>query len=104
MAGIDNIRSGQTLSTSTRSSVRNENTTTSGSDSAKKSSVAQDAVSLSSQGKAMGEMHNQMVSQPSFDQAKVAAIKEAIANGSYTVDPEKLASNMMKFEKELGGM
>ncbi|NOH81316.1 flagellar biosynthesis anti-sigma factor FlgM [Vibrio sp. RE86] len=104
MAGIDNIRSGQTLSTSTRSSVRNENTTTSGSDSAKKSSVAQDAVSLSSQGKAMGEMHNQMVSQPSFDQAKVAAIKEAIANGSYTVDPEKLADNMMKFEKELGGM
>lgn len=104
MAGIDNIRSGQSLSTSTRSSVRNENTTTSGSDSAKKSSVAQDAVSLSSQGKAMGEMHNQMVSQPSFDQAKVAAIKEAIANGSYTVDPEKLADNMMKFEKELGGM
>lgn len=104
MAGIDNIRSGQTLSTTTRSSVRNENTTTSGSDSAKKSSVAQDAVSLSSQGKAMGEMHNQMVSQPSFDQAKVAAIKEAIANGSYTVDPEKLADNMMKFEKELGGM
>jgi len=104
MAGIDNIRSGQTLSTTTRSSVRNDNSTTSGSDSAKKSAVAQDAVSLSSQGKAVGEMHNQMVSQPSFDQAKVAAIKEAIANGSYTVDPEKLADNMMKFEKELGGL
>jgi negative regulator of flagellin synthesis FlgM len=49
-------------------------------------------------------MHNQMVSQPSFDKAKVAAIKEAIANGSYSVDPEKLADNMMKFEKELGGL
>lgn len=104
MAGIDNIRPGQTLSTTTRSSVRNDNSTTSGSDSTKKSTVAQDAVSLSSQGKAVGEMHNQMVSQPSFDQAKVAAIKEAIANGSYTVDPEKLADNMMKFEKELGGL
>ncbi|NVD07213.1 flagellar biosynthesis anti-sigma factor FlgM [Vibrio sp. JPW-9-11-11] len=104
MAGIDNIRSGQPLSTSTRSSVRNESSPTSGSDSAKKSSVAQDAVSLSSQGKAMGEMHTQMAAQPSFDQAKVAAIKEAIANGSYTVNPEKLADNMMKFEKELGGL
>ncbi|KGY13445.1 flagellar biosynthesis anti-sigma factor FlgM [Vibrio tubiashii] len=104
MAGIDNIRSGQTLSTTTRSSVRNESSPTSGSDSAKKSEVAQDAVSLSSQGKAVGEMHNQMVSQPSFDKAKVAAIKEAIANGSYTVDPDKLASNMMKFEKEFGGL
>ncbi len=104
MAGIDNIRSGQTLSTSTRSSVRNESSPTSNSDSAKKSDVAQDAVSLSSQGKAVGEMHNQMVSQPSFDKAKVAAIKEAIANGSYNVDPQKLADNMIKFEKELGGL
>lgn len=104
MAGIDNIRSGQTMTTSTnRSSVRNDNQTSS-SESAKKSTVAQDSVSLSSQGKAVGEMHSQMASQPSFDKAKVAAIKEAIANGSYTVDPEKLADNMMKFEKELGGL
>ncbi|KJY81718.1 flagellar biosynthesis anti-sigma factor FlgM [Vibrio galatheae] len=104
MAGIDNIRSGQTLSTTTRSSVRGDSSPTSSSGSAKKSSVAQDAVSLSSQGKAVGEMHNQMVSQPSFDKAKVAAIKEAIANGSYSVDPERLAENMMKFEKEFGGL
>lgn len=104
MAGIDNIRSGQTLTTSTnRSSVRNDNQAST-TDSTQKSSVAQDSVSLSSQGKAVGEMHTQMASQPSFDKAKVAAIKEAIANGSYTVDPEKLADNMMKFEKELGGL
>lgn len=42
-----------------------------------------------------------MASKPAFDAAKVAAIKEAIANGSYRVDPEKLADNMMKFENEL---
>ena len=40
---------------------------------------------------------------PSFDSAKVAAIKDAIANGSYVVDPEKLADSMIKFENELGG-
>jgi negative regulator of flagellin synthesis FlgM len=44
-----------------------------------------------------------MAATPSFDTAKVAAIKEAIANGSYIVDAEKLADNMIKFEKELGG-
>ena len=104
MAGIDNIRSGQTLSTSARSSVRTERNSTNSAESAKKPEVAQDAVSLSPQGKAVGEMHNQMASQPSFDKAKVAAIKEAIANGSYNVDPQKLADNMMKFEKELGGL
>ncbi|WP_428775397.1 flagellar biosynthesis anti-sigma factor FlgM [Vibrio sp.] len=103
MAGIDNIRPGQTIATSTRSSARSDSSAKS-SESAPKSQAAHDAVSLSDHGKAMGEMHNQMVSQPSFDKAKVAAIKEAIANGSYTVDPEKLADNMMKFEKELGGL
>ncbi|WP_367971261.1 flagellar biosynthesis anti-sigma factor FlgM [Vibrio scophthalmi] len=104
MVGIDNIRSGQTLTTSTRSAPRSSDTTSSSTSTsaAKTSSTPQDAVSLSSAGKAVGEMHNQMVSQPSFDQAKVAAIKEAIANGSYSVDPEKLADNMIKFEKELG--
>ncbi|CAM2799068.1 MULTISPECIES: flagellar biosynthesis anti-sigma factor FlgM [Vibrio] len=102
MAGIDNIRSGQTVTTSTRNTARNESSP-SATDSAKKSEVAQDSVSLSQQGKAVGEMHTQLASQPSFDQAKVAAIKEAIANGSYSVDPQKLADNMIKFEKELGG-
>lgn len=103
MAGIDNIRTGQALTTSNRSSVRNDNSTTATDSSPKKSSVAQDAVSLSTLGKAVGEMHNQMASLPSFDKAKVEAIKEAIANGSYSVNPEKLADNIMKFEKELGG-
>ncbi|WP_194437053.1 flagellar biosynthesis anti-sigma factor FlgM [Vibrio fluminensis] len=102
MAGIDNIRAGQTLTSSTRASRSNDSSVQSSSPS-KSNSVAQDAVSLSSEGKAVGEMHKQMASQPSFDQAKVAAIKEAISNGSYTVDAEKLASNMIKFEKELGG-
>lgn len=105
MAGIDNIRSGQTLTTTNRNPARSESnsSSSSSSDAVSRSSRNQDAVSLSTQGKAIGEMHNQMVSQPSFDNAKVAAIKEAIANGSYKVDPEKLADNMIKFEKELGG-
>lgn len=101
MAGIDNIRSGQQLPSAARSSVRNESNSASRSEASKSPEQASDAVSLSSQGKAVGEMHNQMVSEPSFDRAKVAAIKEAIANGSYTVNPEKLADNMIKFEKEL---
>ncbi|AQP35573.1 flagellar biosynthesis anti-sigma factor FlgM [Vibrio anguillarum] len=104
MAGIDNIRSGQTLTTTNRSNARTEsNASPSTSGSVTRSPQNQDAVSLSTQGKAIGEMHNQMVSQPSFDSAKVAAIKDAIANGSYRVDPERLADNMIKFEKELGG-
>ncbi|MCL9777433.1 flagellar biosynthesis anti-sigma factor FlgM [Vibrio methylphosphonaticus] len=104
MAGIDNIRSGQTLTTTSRAPARSEASTSSSSAPVSQSSAKQDAVTLSQGGKAIGQMHQQMASQPSFDTAKVAAIKEAIANGSYTVDPEKLADNMIKFEDELGGL
>ena len=49
-------------------------------------------------------MNSQLASQPSFDKAKVDAIKQAIADGSYTVDPEKLAQSIIQFEKELGNL
>ncbi|MBY8161596.1 flagellar biosynthesis anti-sigma factor FlgM [Vibrio fluvialis] len=105
MAGIDNIRSGNSLATTNRAPARSEsNASSSTSGSVRQSSGPQhDAVSLSSQSRALGEMHNEMASKPSFDSAKVDAIKEAIANGSYVVDADKLADNMIKFEKELGG-
>ncbi|QIL84898.1 flagellar biosynthesis anti-sigma factor FlgM [Vibrio sp. HDW18] len=105
MAGIDNIRAGQSLNTTNRTHLRSSDASSSSSQSGAtlRSSVSgQDAVSLSLQSKAIGEMHHEMASRPSFDSAKVAAIKEAIANGSYVVDPDKLADNMIKFEKELG--
>ncbi|MDE1514468.1 MAG: flagellar biosynthesis anti-sigma factor FlgM [Shewanella sp.] len=105
MAGIDNIRAGQSLNTTNRTNLRSSDASSSSSQSGatlRSSASGQDAVSLSLQSKAIGEMHHEMASRPSFDSAKVAAIKEAIANGSYVVDPDKLADNMIKFEKELG--
>ncbi|MBY7731748.1 MULTISPECIES: flagellar biosynthesis anti-sigma factor FlgM [Vibrio] len=105
MAGIDNIRSGQTLTTTNRSAARSDSSSqASRSDVAAKSPTSKDAVSLSQQSKAIGQLQQDMAAQPSFDTVKVAAIKEAIANGSYTVDPEKLADNMIKFENELKGL
>lgn len=106
MAGIDNIRSGQSMtSSSTRDSSRSEARSTGNTKSTEKQSTVrnEDAVSLSQQSKDIGKMHNQMAARPTFDSAKVAAIKEAIANGSYSVDPEKLADNIIKFEHELRG-
>ncbi|ASI97114.1 flagellar biosynthesis anti-sigma factor FlgM [Vibrio rotiferianus] len=100
MAGIDNIRSGQIMTTTSRSPARSDSSTTTSTES-KKSTVAQDAVSLSKQGKAVSQMHQDLAASPAYDSAKVAAIKDAIANGSYKVDPEKLADNMIKFENEL---
>ncbi|EGR0620601.1 flagellar biosynthesis anti-sigma factor FlgM [Vibrio parahaemolyticus] len=103
MAGIDNIRSGQMMSTTSRSPARNDSSATSSATESKKAPAQQDAVSLSQQSKAVSKLQKDMAASPAYDSAKVAAIKEAIANGSYRVDPEKLADNMIKFENELQG-
>ncbi|NLS11633.1 flagellar biosynthesis anti-sigma factor FlgM [Vibrio sp. SM6] len=102
MAGIDNIRSGQLFNTNNRPSARADSSASHSTASRDvKTTAGQDSVSLSSQGKAMGQLQQSMAATPAFDAAKVAAIKEAIANGSYQVDPERLADNIMKFENEL---
>jgi negative regulator of flagellin synthesis FlgM len=103
MAGIDNIRTGQPMTTS-RGSARTESGASNANSATGSKASSSDSVSLSQQSKAIGQLHQEMATQPSFDGAKVAAIKEAIANGSYKVDPEKLADNMMKYENELGGL
>lgn len=107
MAGIDNIRSGQSLATNTRTTARADTqskTPLTQQDTKTSQTTQQDAVSLSAQGKAIGGVQSDFATNPSFDSAKVASIKEAIANGSYVVDAEKLAENMIRFEKELGGL
>ncbi|MDA9557183.1 flagellar biosynthesis anti-sigma factor FlgM [Vibrio sp.] len=103
MAGIDNIRPGQSAGTQSGHMVRNEQKHHNIEKREASISTNSDAVSLSQQGKVIDQMHSNLVSQPSFDQAKVSAIKDAIANGSYKVDADLLAKNIMKHEKEFSG-
>nr|WP_086941137.1 flagellar biosynthesis anti-sigma factor FlgM [Thaumasiovibrio occultus] len=105
MASIDQLRGGPNIAT-TRSN--SERVTSAKSDNASTVSTPRapqsDAVSLSDQGRSVGQMHQQLAAEPSFDEAKVASIKAAIANGSYTIDADRLASNMLRFEDELRGL
>ena len=39
--------------------------------------------------------------RPPFDQARVEAIRGAIANGNYHVDPQRLAQNFMRIESDI---
>ena len=69
--------------------------------SAQTSPLQKDAVSLSHHSKGVDQLRQQLATTtPSFDHNKVAAIKAAIANGSYSVNPERLADNIIKFEDE----
>ncbi|MGF1690325.1 flagellar biosynthesis anti-sigma factor FlgM [Photobacterium kagoshimensis] len=107
MANIDQLRGGQHIPTA-RSNQTKAGSASSDAPTATAAPssprVNNDAVSLSAQGKAVGQIHQQLAAEPSFDSAKVAEIKQAIADGSYKVDAEKLASNMTKFEDELRGI
>ncbi|ODP99729.1 MULTISPECIES: flagellar biosynthesis anti-sigma factor FlgM [Salinivibrio] len=104
MASIDQLRGNQQPLTTTRNSG-NQNKTQEAQGSAvreqQRTTSQDDAVSLSHQSREIGKMNQQMASEPYFDSAKVAEIKQAIANGSYKVDADKLAANMMRFENDL---
>ncbi|HIF9079334.1 flagellar biosynthesis anti-sigma factor FlgM [Photobacterium damselae] len=103
MAGIDQLRQNSQAMTTMRSQQQkvNDNASSTNNTTASTTPPQHDEISLSAQGKAVGQIHQQLATEPSFDADKVAKIKEAISNGSYKVDPDKLASNIMKFESEL---
>jgi len=39
---------------------------------------------------------------PSVDQARVNAVRSSLADGSYVVQPERIADNLLKMEQSLG--
>lgn len=57
--------------------------------------AAGDNVSLSSQAQALGRLEQAVQKSSDVDEAKVAAIRQAIAEGRYQVDSNKIAERML---------
>ncbi|NKF50195.1 flagellar biosynthesis anti-sigma factor FlgM [Shewanella sp. WXL01] len=68
------------------------------------SAVKGDSVSITSQAQGLQSAQSKMAALPDVDQAKIAEIKQAISEGRYKVDPEKLAANIASFEAQLDGL
>ncbi|MCT8987244.1 flagellar biosynthesis anti-sigma factor FlgM [Shewanella phaeophyticola] len=66
--------------------------------------VKTDSVSITSQAQQLQGAQTKMAALPEVDQKKVDEIKQAISEGRYKVDPEKLAANIASFEAELSGL
>jgi len=66
--------------------------------------VKTDYVSITPQAQELQSVQSKMASLPEIDQKKVAEIKQAISEGRYKIDPEKLAANIASFESELSGL
>lgn len=54
-----------------------------------------DNVSLSRQAQAMGRLESALKTSPEVNEAKVAALRQAIADGSYQVNSERIAERML---------
>ncbi|EAQ98467.1 flagellar biosynthesis anti-sigma factor FlgM [Congregibacter litoralis] len=72
--------------------------------SAKDAASVSDGESVSITGTAteLLSLENQLKALPGVDQARVDSIREAISNGSYSVDPERIVDSLLKSEVELG--
>ena len=65
-----------------------------------KSSTA-DTVSLSDNAVQLGKLDNSVVAAPVVDTQRVEQVKQAISNGTYEIDAEKVADKLMQFESIL---
>ncbi len=63
--------------------------------SSKAGATPQDSVSLSQQAHAMSKVEAQAMQSKDVDEAKVAAIRQALADGSYVVDSQSVANKML---------
>jgi len=67
------------------------------------SAPRQDAVSLTQQAQQLNKLHRRAEQDTGVDADKVARIKKAIADGSYSVDAERLAAKIAHFESDMFG-
>jgi negative regulator of flagellin synthesis FlgM len=65
---------------------------------------AGDQVSLTPEAQQLRNLEQQVAAQPVVDTQKVEAVKQSLANGSFEINPDRIAGKMMSLERALGGM
>lgn len=64
--------------------------------------AGQDLLSLTVEAETVQGLHKQLAATPDVDTARVAAIRQQLAEGSYKLDPGCVATAMLRFEGQLG--
>lgn len=60
-----------------------------------------DKVSLTGDASRLQELERQLESQPVVDSQRVDAVRSAVENGTFEVNPERIAEKMMSLEQAL---
>jgi len=66
-------------------------------------SGSRDTISLTGTAQHLRSLEQGLAQQPIVDTQRVEATKQAIENGSYQIDPSRIASKMMDLERALYG-
>jgi negative regulator of flagellin synthesis FlgM len=66
-------------------------------------SAGLDTVSLTGTAQHLRSLEQSLASQPVVDTQKVEATRQAIENGSYQIDPNRIANKMISLERALSG-
>ncbi len=70
------------------------------SNAAEKAPASGETVQLSPAAQQLQQASEKLRDTPEVDEARVARLRQAIADGSYQVDPQRLAAKMLAFETE----
>ena len=62
---------------------------------------AADLLNLTGRARELKALEHELAREPAFDQARVDAIKQSIAQGTYQVDPQRIADKLLALEYQL---
>ncbi|NYZ64337.1 flagellar biosynthesis anti-sigma factor FlgM [Luteimonas deserti] len=72
-------------------------------DKAVEAAAPADSLRLTGEATGLQALQRDLATKPAFDEAKVNALRESIASGSYKVDAEAIASRMLDLDARLAG-
>ena len=63
-----------------------------------------ESVHITDSARALAALSQAVQSTPEVDAGRVATLQQAIANGNYSIDSDRIAARMLQVEQDLGGV
>jgi negative regulator of flagellin synthesis FlgM len=99
--GIDLNGSGSSIGTTRKTSSYDTSTLRNGTSQSESTASQGDAVDITSTAALLAHLERSLSAQPAVDTNKVDALRKAVENGTYTVDPAKVAAGLTNSERTL---
>jgi negative regulator of flagellin synthesis FlgM len=98
---INDLTQPQTQRSGAGRGTEEASASTSGKGKAVTPTSAADTVNLSDTAQKLNELQERLSAVPVVDGQRVEAIRTAVENGSYQIDPMRVAEKLMKYEEQL---